>query len=376
MEAKLLNANKNVYFLLIVCFFMSCKSSFEVSSRELSLSDKQADNSTKLLMARIQEIPKMGYAFGHQDATAYGMGWKNDGSIYKSDVAEVSGDFPGIYGFEIGHIELGHQQNLDSVNFDLMTKLIQKAHKTGGIVTISWHPNNPVTKKSAWDPSPAVSEILEGGILHPKYQAWIARVADFMNGLKTKKGKPIPIVFRPFHEMNGSWFWWGHGNCTPEEFQLLWQQTYALLTNTYKVHNLLYCYSSDAVKNREEYLRFYPGDAYVDILGMDLYHKESTAAYEELLQENLSLLATIGKEKGKPYAMTEGGLNRVTVENWWTDVLDKNIADKGIAWALFWRNAWPNHYFGPFKGQKSSENFKKFKALDHVLFLSEVKKIR
>ena len=142
---------------------MSCKSSFEVSSRELSLSDKQTDNSTKLLMARIQEIPKMGYAFGHQDATAYGMGWKNDGSIYKSDVTEVSGDFPGIYGFEIGHIELGHQQNLDSVNFDLMTKLIQKAHKTGGIVTISWHPNNPVTKKSAWDPSPAVSDTSRWG---------------------------------------------------------------------------------------------------------------------------------------------------------------------------------------------------------------------
>ncbi|MEO0571961.1 MAG: glycosyl hydrolase, partial [Bacteroidota bacterium] len=350
--------------------------SFEISSRKLVLSDKDADNAAKFLMARIQEIPKTGYAFGHQDATAYGMGWKNDGSLYKSDIADVSGDFPAVYGFEIGHIELGHRQNLDSVNFALMTKLIQKANKAGGIITISWHPDNPVTKESAWDPSPAVSEILEGGILHPKYQAWIAKVANFMKGLKTKKGEPIPIVFRPFHEMNGSWFWWGHGNCTPEEFKLLWQQTYRLLTKTYKVNNLLYCYSTDAVKNEEEYLNFYPGDAYVDILGMDLYHKETTSAYLELLEDNLSLLAKIGKQKNKPYAMTEGGLNMIPVTDWWTNVLDKKVSNKGIAWALVWRNAWPNHYFGPFVGQKSSEDFRKFKSLNHVLFLSEIKKIR
>ncbi len=355
---------------------MSCKSTLLKESAAIRVTDPNADASVKHLMLRIKEIPKSGYAFGHQDATAYGLGWKNDGSLHKSDVAEVSGDFPGVFGFEIGHIELGHEQNLDSVNFDLMTRLIQKAHDTGGIITISWHPDNPVTKKSAWDPSPAVNAILDGGVLHPKYQGWVAKVAAFTHGLKTKKGKPIPIVFRPFHEMNGSWFWWGHGNCTPEEFQLLWKQTYDLLTNTYKVHNLLYCYSSDVVQSEEEYLRFYPGDDYVDILGMDLYHKNSTEEYITLLEDNLSLLAKIGKEKNKPYAMTEGGLNMIPVEDWWTNVLDKNVADKGIAWALFWRNAWPNHYYAPFEGQESSEDFKKFKALDHVLFLGELKNIR
>lgn len=355
---------------------MSCKTTMMRKSGSVKVVDSNADIGVKHLMLRIREIPKSGYAFGHQDATAYGMGWKNDGTMHKSDVADVCGDFPGVYGFEIGHIELGHEQNLDTVNFDLMIKLIQKAHKSGAIITISWHPDNPVSKKSAWDPSPAVSEILEGGPLHPKYRAWVAEVADFMHSLKTNKGKPIPIVFRPFHEMNGSWFWWGHGNCTPEEFQLLWKQTYELLTNTYQVHNLLYCYSTDVVKDETEYQKFYPGDDYVDILGMDLYHKESTEEYLELLEDNLSLLAKIGKQKNKPYAMTEGGLNMVTVNDWWTNVLDKKVANKGIAWALFWRNAWPNHYYVPFIGQESSEDFKKFNSLDHVLFSKDIRKIR
>ncbi|MEM1260114.1 MAG: glycosyl hydrolase [Bacteroidota bacterium] len=355
---------------------MSCKSSLEVSSRTLSLSDEQADNAAKLLMARIQEIPNKGYAFGHQDATAYGMGWKNDGSMYKSDVAEVSGDFPAVYGFEIGHIELGHRENLDGVDFALMTQLIQRAHESGGIITLSWHPDNPMTKKSAWDPTSAVSEILEGGLLHPKYQAWVTKVAEFMQGLNTKKGKSIPVVFRPFHEMNGSWFWWGHGNCTPEEFQLLWKQTYELLTQTYNVHNLLFCYSSDAVKDEAEYLRFYPGDDYVDILGMDLYHKGTTEEYMALLEDNLSLLAQVGKQKNKPYAMTEGGLNMIPVNDWWTNVLDKKISNKGLAWTLVWRNGRPDHYFAPYKAQESSMDFVKFRSLPHVLFLEDVKKIR
>ena len=74
--------------------------------------------------------------------------------------------------------------------------------------------------------------------------------------------------------------------------------------------------------------------------------------------------------------MTEGGLNMIPIDNWWTQILDKNVADKGVSWALFWRNAWPNHYFAPFKGQKSAMDFKKFKEQPHVLFLKDLKKIR
>ena len=367
---------KFLVFILLGSTFLSCKTSLMRKSGMQVLADQNGDPSTKYLMMRIKEIPKTGYAFGHQDATAYGLGWKNDGSVYKSDVHEVTGEFPAVYGFELGHLELGHTQNLDTVNFKLMRTLIKKAHKKGGIITLSWHPDNPVTKKSAWDPSPAVSEVLANGSLHPKYMGWLTKVAEFLNSLKTKSGQPIPLVFRPYHEMNGSWFWWGHGNCTPEEFKSLWKETFEFLTLKNNVHNLLYCYSTDAVTDKEEYLRFYPGDDYVDVLGIDLYHKNSTEEYIVLLNNNLDLLATIAKQKNKPYAMTEGGLNMVTVDNWWTEVLDKNIAKKGISWALFWRNAWPNHYFVPFKGQESSIDFKQFQALPNVLFLRELKRVK
>ncbi len=375
-KIKTIHLLKYGFLVSLIIMNLSCKSALMKSSEKISLADESADYSAKYLMSKINEVKKQGYAFGHQDATAYGLDWQNDGNIYKSDVNDVSGDFPAVYGFELGHIELGHDQNLDSVNFGLMTELIQKAHKDGGIISISWHPDNPVTKKTAWDPSPAVSQILVGGALHPKYRAWLLKVAEFLKGLKTKTGASIPVVFRPYHEMNGSWFWWGQGSCTPKEFKLLWRETFELFTTKYNVHNLLYCYSTDAVQSEEEYLRFYPGNEYVDILGMDLYQHGTTDEYISILNRNLSLLANIAKQKNMPHALTEGGLNMVSVEDWWTQVLDKNISDKGLSWALFWRNARRDHYYVPFIGQKSSIDFKKFKELPHVLFLKEIKKIR
>nr|WP_298930942.1 glycosyl hydrolase [uncultured Allomuricauda sp.] len=356
--------------------FLSCKSVLRSSAEQIELSDMNADENAKYLMVRIKEIAKTGYAFGHQDATAYGIGWKNDGELYKSDVNEVTGDFPGVYGFELGHLELGHTQNLDTVNFQLMAKLIKTAYEKGGILTISWHPNNPTTKKSAWDPTSSVSHILEGGVLNPKYRGWLNRLADFLNSLRTKSGKAIPVVFRPYHEMNGSWFWWGNTSCTSAEFKQLWRETFDILTQNYGVHNLIYCYATDAVDNKSEYLNFYPGDDYVDMLGIDLYHKKTTEDYIELLNDNLGMLAEIAKEKNMPFALTEGGLDGVKVENWWTEVLDKNISNKGLSWALVWRNASLNHYFAPFVGQLSSKDFIRFKKLPHVLFLQETSEIR
>ncbi len=373
---KAIYFNSCAYIILIMFSFLSCKSVLRSSAEQIELSDMNADENAKYLMVRIKEIAKTGYAFGHQDATAYGIGWKNDGELYKSDVNEVTGDFPGVYGFELGHLELGHTQNLDTVNFQLMAKLIKTAYEKGGILTISWHPNNPTTKKSAWDPTSSVSHILEGGVLNPKYRGWLNRLADFLNSLRTKSGKAIPVVFRPYHEMNGSWFWWGNTSCTSAEFKQLWRETFDILTQNHGVHNLIYCYATDAVDNKSEYLNFYPGDDYVDMLGIDLYHKKTTEDYIELLNDNLGMLAEIAKEKNMPFALTEGGLDGVKVENWWTEVLDKNISNKGLSWALVWRNASLNHYFAPFVGQLSSKDFIRFKKLPHVLFLQETSEIR
>lgn len=365
-----------IKIILLLVLLQSCKSTTTLMKQEAALADKMGSRQTEYLYNRIKEIAKVGYAFGHQDATAYGMGWKNDGSIKRSDVHDVSGAYPAVYGFELGHIELGHSINLDTVDFKLMQKLIQRAHKMRGIVTLSWHPDNPVSKKSAWDTTAAVTEILKGGNLHNEYKAWLSKLANFMNELKDESGHGIPVVFRPFHEMNGDWFWWGKGNCSPEEYISLWRETFDILTKEYSVHNMLYAYSPNTLEKKEDYLKYYPGDLYVDILGIDIYQHGSSEEFIEALKNDIGLLQKIATDKNKPYVLSEAGLNEIPIANWWTEVLDRHIAKSGISWALFWRNAWPNHYFAPYPGQASASDFILYKNLSHVLFLNDVKKIR
>lgn len=362
--------------ILILAAMQSCKSTTALMKKDASLTDTQAAPETKYLFNRIKAMAKQGYVFGHQDATAYGMGWKNEADAYRSDVNDVVGDYPGVYGFDIGHLELGHTQNLDTVNFGQMKHLIQRAHKAGGIVTLSWHADNPISGGNSWDTTAVVKHIIKGGSLHTPYRAWLLNVADFMNDLKDNNGNVIPVVFRPYHEMNGSWFWWGQGNCTPEEYKTLWRETVDILSNEFGVHNLIYAYSPNGLNDPEDYLRYYPGDDYVDMLGLDIYQHGTTEEFVAQLQRDIPLLKKIAVEKDMPYALTEVGLNTIPVADWWTNVFDKEMANTGIAWALFWRNAWPDHYFAPFIGQGSSEDFKEFKKLPHILFLEEVRKIR
>ncbi|WP_394749444.1 glycoside hydrolase family 26 protein [Spongiimicrobium salis] len=355
----------------------SCKSVAPIiSKKEMSITRK-IDPKAQLLYEKIQAVAKKGYAFGHQDATAYGINWKHNGNpdLYRSDVKDVAGDHPAVHGFEIGHIELGNQFNLDTVSFALMKSLIKKTHAKGAIITISWHPDNPASNRSSWHTRKAVKHIIKGGKFHKKYKTWLSRLAIFMNELYDDSGKPIPIIFRPFHEMNGSWFWWGKGHCSPEEYKLLWRETVQILQNEFKLTQLLYAYSPNTFTDKAEYLTYYPGDDFVDILGVDIYQHWTTASFIKDLNSNIPIVGEIAVAKNKPYALTEAGLNKLKVKNWWTEVLDKNIANTGISWALFWRNARKSHFFGPYPGQKNSEDFKLLKSKSHVLFLKDLENI-
>src|SRR5206468_4906629 len=114
--------------------------------------DKQATKETVHLYKNLAKLRAKGYMFGHQDDLAYGVGWKYEPG--RSDIKDVTGDYPAVYGFELGRLELDHQVNLDSVPFDQMKNFIRTAYERGGVITLSWHLNNPLTGKTAWDPAP------------------------------------------------------------------------------------------------------------------------------------------------------------------------------------------------------------------------------
>ncbi len=103
-----------------------------------------------------------------------------------------------VMGFDLGKLELGSKENLDGVPFDRMRSEIVAQHERGGIVTLSWHPWNPVTGENAWDPKgDAVKAVLDGGEQAGKMQGWLGKVADFINSLQTADGKKYQLSSVP-----------------------------------------------------------------------------------------------------------------------------------------------------------------------------------
>ncbi|MEZ4810282.1 MAG: glycosyl hydrolase [Allomuricauda sp.] len=338
--------------------------------------DNKLSKTTKRLHKKLFLTSKKGIILGHQDSPGYGVGWKNDetSNTFESDVRKTTGDFPGVYGFDLGHIELDKESNLDTVGFALMRKSIQEAYGKGGIITLSWHLDNPVSDGSSWDTIPAVDKIIGNGPYRIKYELWVERVANFIKSLKYK-GRRIPLIFRPFHEMNGHWFWWGEGNCSASDYRELWRQTVHLLKDKHRVHQILYAYSPNIVDTDSTFLKYYPGDEYVDLLGIDIYDHNDSETYVNNVKENLQILRSIAKSKNKLYAFTETGSEKIPNEKWFTEILYPNIHASGIAWILFWRNARESHHYVPFPGHGSEADFKLFCKFDDILLLGKLQTI-
>lgn len=337
--------------------------------------DKKATKKTKALYANLQVISTQGVLFGHQDDLAYGIGWKEEQG--RSDVKDVCGSYPALYGWDVS--KLGNTINIDSVNFEKMKAWIKEAFKRGGVNTISWHMDNPATGGNSWDTTPAVSQILPGGEKHEFYKQKLDLFADFLKDLKVGFGTKIPIIFRPFHEHTGSWFWWGRGNCSRDEFMALWQFTVTYLTEVKNVHNLLYSYSTDQFNSKEQYLEFYPGDDYVDIIAFDDYHSIKSQKERDKLVYRLKAVVELAEEKQKVAAFSETGLERIPVDDWFTTVLLDGIKSdetgKRIAYVMVWRNDRPQHHYAPYPGHPSAPDFVKFKKDPFTIFEDDLPKM-
>ena len=339
------------------------------------------------LMERLDTLRQKGYMFGHQDDPFYGLTWEYTAD--SSDVKNTCGDWPAVMGFELGGIEMGDKKNLDSVPFTRMTEEIIKHYERGGIITISWHPRNPLTtieggglagqkfpEGTAWDvkDTTVVKSILEGGSKHELFKVWMQRVSDFLATLKTKDGDKIPVIFRPWHENTGSWFWWGEKLCTAEQYKALWNMLQDKLTND-GFDNLLWAYSPGMAPDltEEKYLERYPGDDRIQMVGIDGYQWGTKEDFVAQLDANLAMLVNFAKSHDKIAALTECGLKNLTDPTWWTSTLTPVLDKYNISYFLVWRN-YREEWFGPSPAKPDAPYFVEMYKKNNTLFLEDIKK--
>ena len=339
----------------------------------------------QLLAERLDTLRQRGYMFGHQDDPMYGLTWEYVAD--SSDVKNVCGDYPAVMGFELGGIEMGDEKSLDSVPFTRITQEVINHYQRGGIVTLSWHPRNPVTTiegggragqefpaGSAWDltDTTVVRSILPGGTQHEKFQLWMQRMSDFLATLKTEDGQKVPIIFRPWHENTGSWFWWGEKFCTADEYKQLWNLLQDKLIND-GFDNLLWAYSPGMASNltEEKYMERYPGNDRVGLVGIDGYQWVTREDFVSQLDQNLQMLCQFAEKNGKVPALTECGLKNLTDPTWWTSTLKPVVEKYPISYLLVWRN-YKKEWFGPSPSKPDADSFREFYADDKTLFLRDI----
>lgn len=369
--------------IFLLCSLQS--NSQDLNKKRAALVDRHATSETAALFSNLKEIEKNHILVGQHDATLYGHSWAGDDN--RSDIKDVCGSHPALVGFDFALVTNNNQSDQARQRTEKVLQRIEEVYNRGAVVTMCWHSNNPFNGETAWVDTTktvvnTVKELLPGGKAHQIYKDKLKQIAQMALSAKGADGKLIPIIFRPFHEMEGGWFWWGRPYRTPEEFKALWRFTVEYLRDTLNVHNFLYAFSTDCkFTTREQYLIDYPGDKYVDVMGMDDYwdFRPDGANNPQLAAEKIKIVSDYAQEKGKLAAMTETGLESIQDSTWFTQKLLPVLRykDTKLAYVMFWRNdtKMKHHFYAPYPGQISVPDFLKFYKDDYTLFENDLKNI-
>ncbi len=243
--------------------------------------------------------------------------------IFLKRVKELTGKTPEIYGLDfINYYKEGYAE-----------KVVQEAYrkfKEGYIITLMWHAGRPQD-----DPPFGWKESIQGKmtdeewkdlITHgtPLHARWIAQVDTIAFYLKELQALGVPVLWRPYHEANGVWFWWGNRKGENGSARL-YMMMFDRFVNYHKLDNLIWIWNANAPRqllNDEAYAYedFFPGSKYVDVLAADIYHRD----YRQSHHDELVLLG-----RGKPIALGEVG-----------EVPTPEILDRQPMWTWFmiWSN--------------------------------------
>ncbi len=311
------------------------------------------------------------YLFGQANARNMSYNSTKNNDIDSSDSKDITGSHPAFIESDFMWYD---NQNFENSDIDAMIL----HHNQGGIIGYSWHfRDSDGNFYSDSNNSSLTSDIVNdknGG------QDWFySQIDSFaLPALNRFKTLDIPVIIRPFHEMNGGWFWWGEQSTY--NYIELYKLFVDYLRDTKGFNNIIYAWSP----NVDFETGYYPGDNYVDIIGLDYYEP----TYSKLVSE-LNSLVTFANEHKKLSAITETGYRKngygdiTSRERFWTEDImnaaNKDSTTSSISYVMCWYNAkWStsskNAYI-PYTGignQNVIDDFIEFKENENVIFLNEM----
>lgn len=183
-----------------------------------------------------------------------------------------------------------------------MTEEAIRKYREGYIITLMYHQPRPYADSLGNFRNDISDEewaqlITPGTEIH---QTWANDIDKIAKELKTLQDNNVPVLWRPYHEMNGGWFWWGHKQ-GKEGYNQLWRMIYDRFTHHHNLNNLIWVWNANAPLGRKvpmDYHLYYPGHDVVDILAADIYGGNYKQSYHDdlvaLAEERLIAMGEIG----------------------------------------------------------------------------------
>jgi len=268
----------------------------------LAPANPNATAGAKQLYAYLQNLGGQGILSGQlsmlNEAT-------NDTTTHERyQMSKNGGKMPAIYASNFGDWPMDYQDSI-------IRTIKHKWTKSGGkmVVMLCWHTVQPdapedsgyaaMSRFSSTSPYPTakIDSILKPGTaLNVEHMKRLTVAGRY---LKSLDSAGIPVIWRPYHENNGAFFWWGQ----QPRFKELWQQMYGYYTDSLKLNNLLWAYSMCWFGEGDRWIdSLYPGHRYVDILGADIYAGSYGQDYQSWIYGTL-----LSKAEGRPIGITENG---------------------------------------------------------------------
>ena len=223
------------------------------------------------------------------------------------------GQTPAVWSSDFGFAEDG-----DTDSYLARPDIVQEAirqHRLGSLITLCWHAvpptaDEPVTFRPVRRDTPPESlATVQGRLLDQQFKdvlipgtklhrRWLAQVDTIAYFLKQLQKAHVPVLWRPYHEMNGDWFWWGgrHGQYST---RALYKQLFDRYVHHHKLNNLIWLWSVDRPGRPDRYFsHYFPGSEYLDVVSLDVYGRDFNQAYYDSL---------IALADGKPLVLGEVG---------------------------------------------------------------------
>ena len=254
-------------------------------------------NATQEARALLKEIDQISGR-----ATLTGQhNFPNDLSRWSDRIYDLTGKFPAIFGQDFG---FSGGEDKDSVaGRPAMIAEAIRQYRNGAVIALTWHAVRPTDDEPVTFRDSVQGHLTDfewNELLTPGteiYSRWVEQVDVIAGYLKQLQAAGVPVLFRPYHEMNGNWFWWGgrpgeHGSAA------LYRQIYERFVEVHHLNNLVWVWNVNSPGGNAGTIdAYYPGAGYADIVTMDIYGRFEQSYYA-------NMLALAGD---KPIALAEVG---------------------------------------------------------------------